>query len=188
MPVNFVLLISRQGKVRLTKWYNTAAQKSKRARGQTVREVCAMVLSRPSKLCNFLDYKGTKIVYKRYASLFFVACVDAGDNELITLEIIHHYVEILDRYFGNVCELDIIFNFHKAYYVLDELLINGELQETSKREILRVAAEQDDLMEGGIGGDGRGTVKGVVYNRPSMGARANAMGRKVAARVRRQLG
>jgi hypothetical protein len=24
------------------------------------------------------------------------------DNELITLEIIHRYVEVLDRYFGNV--------------------------------------------------------------------------------------
>jgi hypothetical protein len=30
------------------------------------------------------------------------------------------------RYFGNVCELDLIFNFHKAYYILDELLIAGE--------------------------------------------------------------
>lgn len=24
------------------------------------------------------------------------------DNELITLEIVHRYVEVLDRYFGNV--------------------------------------------------------------------------------------
>ena len=29
-------------------------------------------------------------------------------NELITLEIIHMFVETLDRYFGNVCELDIM--------------------------------------------------------------------------------
>ena len=27
---------------------------------------------------------------------------------------IHEYVEVLDKYFGNVCELDIIFNFHKG--------------------------------------------------------------------------
>jgi len=33
--------------------------------------------------------------------------------------------QVLDRYFGNVCELDLIFNFHKAYYILDELLIAG---------------------------------------------------------------
>jgi AP-1 complex subunit sigma 1/2 len=34
-------------------------------------------------------------------------CVDAEDNELETLEIIHHYVEILDRYFGNVSWLNL---------------------------------------------------------------------------------
>nr|GEX16287.1 AP-1 complex subunit sigma-1 [Tanacetum cinerariifolium] len=40
-------------------------------------------------------------------------CINQEDNELEVLEIIHHYVEILDRYFGSVCELDLIFNFHK---------------------------------------------------------------------------
>ena len=53
-------------------------------------------------------------MYKRYASLYFVMGIDVGDNELLTLELIHHYVEVLDRYFGNVCELDLIFNFHKV--------------------------------------------------------------------------
>jgi AP-1 complex subunit sigma 1/2 len=56
-----------------------------------------------------------------------VAGVDPADNELLVLEIIHHFVEALDRYFGNVCELDLIFNFHKAYYVLDEILLAGAL-------------------------------------------------------------
>lgn len=41
-------------------------------------------------------------VHCRYASLYFCMCVDAEDNELETLEVIHHYVEILDRYFTNV--------------------------------------------------------------------------------------
>jgi hypothetical protein len=40
----------------------------------------------------------------RYASLFFVASVSKDDNELITLEMIHLFVEVLDRYFGNVSE------------------------------------------------------------------------------------
>lgn len=38
----------------------------------------------------------------RYASLYFCMCIDADDNELEALEIIHHFVEILDRYFGSV--------------------------------------------------------------------------------------
>lgn len=44
----------------------------------------------------------SKVVYRRYASLFFVCGIGSSDNELVTLEIIHRYVEVLDRYFGNV--------------------------------------------------------------------------------------
>mmetsp|Transcript_11435 Transcript_11435/g.18614 ORF Transcript_11435/g.18614 Transcript_11435/m.18614 type:complete len:161 (-) Transcript_11435:73-555(-) len=144
MGIETILLVSRQGKVRLTKFYKFYEKKEKT---RMIRDISSLVLSRQHKLCNFLEWRGKKIVYKRYASLYFIALVDTTDNELVTLEVIHHFVEILDRYFGNVCELDIIFNFHKAYYILDELLIGGELQETSKREVLRVAAAQDELME-----------------------------------------
>jgi AP-1 complex subunit sigma 1/2 len=42
------------------------------------------------------------IMMARYASLYFCMCIDADDNELEVLEIIHHFVEILDRYFGSV--------------------------------------------------------------------------------------
>lgn len=53
-------------------------------------------------MCNFVEYKGKKIVYKRYASLFFVCLVAADDNELVVLETIHSYVEALDQLFNNV--------------------------------------------------------------------------------------
>jgi AP-1 complex subunit sigma 1/2 len=41
------------------------------------------------------------------------------------LELIHRYVQSLDNYFGNVCELDIVFHFQTAYQILDELIIGG---------------------------------------------------------------
>jgi hypothetical protein len=47
----------------------------------------------------------SKIVYRRYASLFFIAGCASTDNELITLEIVHRYVEQMDKYYGNVCEV-----------------------------------------------------------------------------------
>ena len=56
-------------------------------------------------------------------------------------------MRLVCRYFGNVCELDLIFNFHKAYFMLDELLLGGEQQETSKRSIQHVIQEQDALVE-----------------------------------------
>ena len=37
-------------------------------------------------------------------------------------------------------------SFLKAYYILDELMVGGELQESSKRELLRVTSAQDELM------------------------------------------
>ncbi|ORX88363.1 AP-1 complex subunit-like protein [Basidiobolus meristosporus CBS 931.73] len=142
MGINYMLLVSRQGKVRLTKWFVTLSQKEK---AKIVKDVSQMVLARKAKMCNFLEYKDTKVVYRRYASLFFVAGINQDDNELITLEIIHRYVEILDKYFGNVCELDLIFNFNKAYFILDELLVVGELQESSKKSVLRIIGEQDSM-------------------------------------------
>jgi AP-1 complex subunit sigma 1/2 len=84
-------------------------------------------------------------VYRRYASLFFIAGCDSADNELITLEIVHRFVEQMDKYYGNVCELDIIFNFQKAYFILDELLLAGEMQESSKKNVLRCISQQDGL-------------------------------------------
>ena len=41
----------------------------------------------------------------------------------------------MDKYFGSVCELDIIFNFEKAYFVLDEYLLAGNLQESSTKKV-----------------------------------------------------
>ena len=37
-----------------------------------------------------------KVVYRQYASMFFVRGIGEEDSELITLEIIHRYVEVLD--------------------------------------------------------------------------------------------
>lgn len=45
-----------------------------------------------------------------------------------------------------VCELDIIFNFEKAYYILDEFILGGEAQETSKKNVLK-AIEQADMLQ-----------------------------------------
>jgi len=128
----------------LTKWYSSFSAKEKQ---RIIREVGSIVLNRSPKLCNFLEWREYKIISRRYASLYFISAVDKNDNELLSLEIIHHFVEVLDRYFGNVCELDLIFNFHKAYFIVDELMMSGELQETSKKAVLRLVATEDAMQE-----------------------------------------
>ncbi|KAF9607969.1 hypothetical protein IFM89_003889 [Coptis chinensis] len=87
-----------------------------------------MVVNRDPKFTNFVEFRTHKVIYRRYAGLFFSMCVDITDNELAL------FVEILDHFFSNYfCELDLVFNFHKVYLILDEFILAGELQETSKK-------------------------------------------------------
>ncbi|KAM5228711.1 AP-1 complex subunit sigma-3 [Ctenodactylus gundi] len=142
--IQFILLFSRQGKLRLQKWYTTLPDKERK---KITREIVQIILSRGHRTSSFIDWKELKLVYKRYASLYFCCAVENQDNELLTLEIVHRYVELLDKYFGNVCELDIIFNFEKAYFILDEFIIGGEVQETSKKIAVKAIEDSDMLQE-----------------------------------------
>ncbi|XP_074630581.1 uncharacterized protein LOC141889254 isoform X3 [Acropora palmata] len=69
-------------------------------------------------------------------------CLTRNDdqNELAILEFIHNLVETLDRYFSNVCELDIMFNLDRVHMILDEMIVNGQIVETNKNRILAPVA------------------------------------------------
>ena len=45
-------------------------------------------------------------------------------------------METLDKYFGNVCELDVMFHLDKVYHMLDEMGMNGCIVEANKANIL----------------------------------------------------
>lgn len=64
------------------------------------------------------QFRNFKIIYRRYAGLYFCICVDVNDNNLCYLEAIHNFVEVLNEYFHNVCELDLVFNFYKVSKIL----------------------------------------------------------------------
>ncbi|KAJ5551671.1 hypothetical protein N7461_006369 [Penicillium sp. DV-2018c] len=144
MVLSFILVQNRQGKTRLAKWYSPYSDEEKvKLKG----EVHRLVAPRDQKYqSNFVEFRrSTKVVYRRYAGLFFCVCVDANDNELAYLEAIHFFVEVLDQFFGNVCELDLVFNFYKVYAILDEVFLAGEIQETSKQVVLTRLEHLDKL-------------------------------------------
>jgi hypothetical protein len=87
-------------------------------------------------------------VYRRYASLYFIIGVDPEENELAILELIHFIVETFDKYFSNVCELDIMFNIDKAHMLIDEIVMNGNIVETNQRNVLSPIALLDSTMTG----------------------------------------
>lgn len=60
--MQFMLLFSRQGKLRLQKWYVAHPDKVKK---KITRELVTTILARKPKMCSFLEWKDLKVVYKR---------------------------------------------------------------------------------------------------------------------------
>ena len=131
--IHFILVQNRMGKARLCKWYVPCDDTE---RDRQKMEVHRLVTSREASFTNFVEYRNLKIIYRRYAGLFFSFCVDINDNDMAYLELIHLFVETLDHFFTNVRELDVVFNFHKVYMILDEMILAGEIQEVAKIAIV----------------------------------------------------
>ena len=78
----------------------------------------------------------------------FVFVIDEAESELAVLDLIQVFVEVLDRSFENVCELDLIFNPDKVStllplrlqlnYIVDEIVVDGMVTETNINEIAEV--------------------------------------------------
>ena len=143
--IQFVLMVNKQGQTRLAKYFNSF---SVRERVTLEGELIRKCLSRTENQCSFLEHRQYKVVYRRYASLYFIIGIDNDEdivsiimlttiqNELSLLEFIHNLVETLDKYFENVCELDIMFNIEKAHFIIDEMVMSGFITETNKSNIL----------------------------------------------------
>ncbi|KAJ2799926.1 Sigma-adaptin 3A [Coemansia guatemalensis] len=142
--IRSVLIFNQLGKPRLIKFYE---QISASAQQDILREIHALVAKRPDTLCNFLEGSrsiggsDTRIVYRHYATLYFVFVADMSESELGIMDLIQVFVEALDRVFENVCELDLIFHFDEIHYVLSEVVSAGMVVETNLSEISRAVNE-----------------------------------------------
>lgn len=158
MAIQYILCFNKQGVVRLVRWYDKVLEGSGSATtGNTpahqertqdyIAQIYRLISSRDHRhQSNFVEFsESTKLIYKRYAGLYFVFGVDLSDEEPIYLSHIHLFVEVLDAFFGNVCELDIVFNFYKAYMVMDEMFLGGEIQEVSKDMLFERLSTLDRL-------------------------------------------
>ncbi|XP_065062708.1 uncharacterized protein LOC135689416 [Rhopilema esculentum] len=131
--IEFILLVNKQGQTRLAKYYG---YKEQQIRVAMEAEIVRKCLARADNQCSFFEYKTIKIVYRRYASLFFIMGIDNGENELGILEFMHNMVETMDKYFDSVCELDIMFNLGKAHMLIDEMVTSGCIVETNKATVM----------------------------------------------------
>ncbi|XP_052782184.1 AP-3 complex subunit sigma-1-like isoform X1 [Mya arenaria] len=146
--IKAILVFNNHGKPRMSRFYQYYPEDMQQ---QIVRETFHLVSKRDDNVCNFLE-GGTliggsdfKIIYRHYATLYFVFCVDSSESELGILDLIQVFVETLDKCFENVCELDLIFHVDKVHYILAELVMGGMVLETNMTEIITRIEEQNKL-------------------------------------------
>ena len=105
-----VIIVNNHGKPRLVKFYQSVISEEKQQ--QVIRRIFQQVSQRPDNFCNYLEGsipewgENTKLIYRHYATLYFVFAVDQQESDLGILDLIQVFVEALDKCFENVCELD----------------------------------------------------------------------------------
>ncbi|XP_024390499.1 AP-3 complex subunit sigma isoform X1 [Physcomitrium patens] len=137
------LIMNTQGKPRITKFYDHVSVERQQ---EILRVVYSVLSSRSGNLCSFVEADDifgpdTKLVYKHFATLYFVFVIDSAESELGILDLIQVFVETLDRCFKNVCELDIVYNFGKVHTILDEIVMGGQVVETSSAEVMKAVQD-----------------------------------------------
>lgn len=82
-----------------------------------------------------------KIIYRHFASLFFVMIADSSESELGILDLLQVFVHVLDSCFEKICEVDLVYHYDRVNYVLDELIMAGMVLETNSEVIISTIAE-----------------------------------------------
>ncbi|UJR23831.1 hypothetical protein I4U23_026807 [Adineta vaga] len=146
--IKAILVFNNSAKPRLVKFFEHYSEEIQQ---RILREIYQLVSKRDDHVCNFLEggsiigENDCRLIYRHYATLYFIFCVDSSESELGILDLIQVFVETLDKCFENVCELDLIFHADKVHYILQEICLGGMVLETNLNEIIARFDEQSKL-------------------------------------------
>lgn len=148
------MVINCAGKVRLCQFYEKNCV-SNALQQELMRDLHIFISARSDSLCYFVDgyakwpSPDTRIVYRRYATLCIIFVTDSSESCLAILDLIQVFVEVLDRLFRNVCELDFLFHSEKVQRALMEIVMGGMVLEMSKETVVRHLNESNRIANSG---------------------------------------
>lgn len=137
-----------------------------------LKQVHSILSTRSSNQCSFLTppplldgMDDIRVIYRHYATLYFVFIVDEQESELGILDLIQVFVESLEWCFQNVCELDLVFGWQVMQTVLGEIVQGGMVVETNINKIVAAVDEANKGKSGFhpsslTGGSGSGSNSG----------------------------
>ncbi|XP_064599697.1 AP-4 complex subunit sigma-1-like [Liolophura sinensis] len=107
--LKFLLVVNRQGHKRVSRYYEHMGHPDDRL--TTELDIVRRTLSHDHKQCSFLDYHDYRLIYRKYLNLYFIIGVDKD-------------------------EAQIMYNIDHVHMILDEMIVNGQVVETSQSRIL----------------------------------------------------
>eukprot|EP00924_Labyrinthula_sp_SR-Ha-C_P006987 snap_masked-scaffold_8-processed-gene-6.29-mRNA-1 protein AED:0.40 eAED:0.40 QI:0/-1/0/1/-1/1/1/0/157 len=151
-----IFIINNQGELRLSKFY---VETDRNLRQRLISDIFEVICQRTKDdpnfcLMNFTSTENgleqwtktkTKLIYRHYATLYFIFAVEETESELGILDLIQVFVETLDKQFENVCELDLIFHLEKVHYILDEMIQAGLVLQTNMNEVILHLNQQNQI-------------------------------------------
>ncbi|XP_048383050.1 AP-3 complex subunit sigma-1 isoform X3 [Stegostoma tigrinum] len=131
--IKAILIFNNHGKPRLSKFYERYSEDTQQ---QIIRETFHLVSKRDENVCNFLEGgmliggADNKLIYRHYATLYFVFCVDSSESELGILDLI------------------------QVHNILAEMVMGGMVLETNMNEIVTQIDAQSKMekSEAGLAG------------------------------------
>jgi AP-3 complex subunit sigma len=157
--IRCILILNDHGKARLVRFYDSTVwshilslltSQCFQKQQLILQTVHQLVSNRDdSAHCCFIDNLPPEIVespeerliYRHFASLFFIVIADSCESELGVLDLLQVFVHVLDSCFENICELDIVYHYDRVNYVLDEIIMGGMVLETNSEVILQTIQE-----------------------------------------------
>ncbi|XP_051524530.1 AP-3 complex subunit sigma-1-like isoform X4 [Myxocyprinus asiaticus] len=122
--IKAILIFNNHGKPRLSKFYEHYTEDTEQ---QIIRETFHLVSKRDENVCNFLEGgmliggSENKLIYRHYATLYFVFCVDSSESELGILDLI------------------------QVHNILAEMVMGGMVLETNMSEIITQVEAQNKM-------------------------------------------
>lgn len=155
--IHSVLIFNNDGQPRLVKFYSPLPVHHQQL---LLSQVHQLVRQRNEQQSSFLtvppilkqwydlDSSDIRIIYRHYATLYFVFIVDQNESELGILDLIQVFVQVLNRCFKDVCELDLVFHWQVLQIALQEMVQAGMVIDTS---ISKIIAAIDAMNNGDLG-------------------------------------
>lgn len=149
--IHSVLIFNQNGLPRLIRFYTPVDISTQQL---LLRQVFQLVIKRSDSQCSFLtppplleDYDEIRVIYRRYATLYFVFVVDQQESELGILDLIQVFVQVLNRCFKNVCELDLVYHWQVLEAALEDMIQGGMVIDTNINKIVAAIDEANDQDE-----------------------------------------